>query len=102
MFLSLLARGIEGKVRTVDSVEVFLGVIVKFLGLLLQFLKSSLGIDVDRILGILSNIEARFECLRCPRQTLAKAFQTHCALTPQMTELGTADSDETDLLSMWM
>jgi hypothetical protein len=30
---------------------------------------------------VFSNIEARFECLRCPRQTLAKAFQTHCALT---------------------
>lgn len=75
---------------------------MKFLGLFLQFLESSLSIDVDRILGVLSNIEAGFECLRGPRQTLAKAFQTHCALTPQMTELGTADSDETDLLSMWV
>lgn len=84
--------------RTVDSVKVFLGVIVQFLGLPFQFLESSLGVDVDRILGVFSNIEARFECLRCPRQTLAKAFQTHCALTPQMT--GTADSDETGLLSV--
>lgn len=87
---------------TVDSVKILLGVIVEFLGFPFQFLKSSLSVNVDRILGVFSKIEARFERLRCPRQTLAQAFQTHCALTPQMTELGTADSDETDLLSMWL
>lgn len=75
---------------------------MEFLGFLFQFLKSSLSVNVDRILSVFSNVEARFECLRCPRQTLAQAFQTHCALTPQMTELGTADSDGTDLLSMWL
>lgn len=50
--------------HAIDCIEILLGLIVEFLGLLLEFLKPALGIDIDGILRIVSDVESMFEGLR--------------------------------------
>lgn len=49
---------------TIDSIEVFLRVIMELLRFFLELLESSLGIEINSVLGVFANIEARFKLLR--------------------------------------
>lgn len=66
-----------GSVCTIDGIEVLLGLIVQFLGLLFEFLKPPLSVQVDRVLGMLANIELGLELLWSADNALLKALQTH-------------------------
>lgn len=50
---------------------------MKLFRLLFKFLKSSLGILIDRIFGVFANIEPRLELLRCANNALLETLQTH-------------------------
>ena len=70
------------RVHTVDGIKVLLGLIVELLGFLLEFLESSLRINIDRILGDVANVEALFERLRRAHHALSYAFETHLGQLP--------------------
>lgn len=62
---------------TIDGVEVFLRLIMQFLGLLFEFLEASFGVTVDDILGVFTDIELGLERLRRANDAFLEAFQTH-------------------------
>lgn len=49
----------------VNSFEVFFTLVVQFLGLALELLEASFGVDEDIIFGMLPNVELGLELLRC-------------------------------------
>ena len=50
--------------HAIDGLEVLFGLIVELLGLSLEFLETTLGIDVDSIFGMLADVEIGLELLR--------------------------------------
>jgi len=64
--------------RTIDGVEVLFRLIVQFLGLALQLSKAPFCINVDRIFGVLADVEALLELLRRSSYTFGESFYTHC------------------------
>ena len=67
---------------TIDGVEVFLRLIMQFLGLLFEFLEASFGVTVDDILGVFTDIELGLERLRRANDAFLEAFQTHFSYFP--------------------
>lgn len=63
--------------RTINSVKIFFGFIVKLLGFLFEFLEAAFGVTVDSILGLFTDIELDFELLRGARQAFLEALETH-------------------------
>jgi len=72
--------------RTIYCFEVFLRLIVQFLGLCFQFLKSPFGVNEDGILGDISEVEPLLELLRSSRYALGEAFNTHGTHAPRWQE----------------
>lgn len=66
---------------TINGIEVFLRLIVKFLGLLLEFLEPTFGIAVDGILGMFADVELGLERLGRSYDALLEAFETHVGVT---------------------
>jgi hypothetical protein len=64
-------------VQTIDSFEVFLGLVMQLFGLFLKLLEASLGVDVNCILGNVANVEALFELLGSTSNALSHALETH-------------------------
>lgn len=64
-------------ISTINGIEVFLGLIVKPLCLLFEFLEPTFGITVDGILGVFADVELGLERLGRSYDTLLEAFETH-------------------------
>jgi len=58
--------------HAVDGVKVLFALIMQLLGLRLQLLEASLGIDVDGVLGMLAYVELGPELLWCLRSWHAR------------------------------
>lgn len=50
--------------HAIDGLKVLFGFIVEFLGLCLEFLEASFGVDIDSIFGMLTDVELLLELLR--------------------------------------
>jgi hypothetical protein len=61
--------------HVLDGIRVPLALIVKLLGFALKFCKSPLGVDIDRILGLLAKVELLLEVLR--RLCVVKPMSTN-------------------------
>lgn len=64
-------------ISTINGIEVFLGLIVKSLGLLFEFLEPTFGITVDSILGVFADVKLGLERLGRSYDALLEAFETH-------------------------
>jgi hypothetical protein len=53
--------------HAINGLEVLFGFIVKFLGLGLEFLEATFGVNVDGIFGMLAYVELLLELLRSLR-----------------------------------
>lgn len=85
---------------TVDGIKVFLRLIVQLLRLLLQFLEPSLRIDIDRIFGVLPDVELGLELLRRAHYALLDSLQTHlCSCAPAVA--GTERKRRGQLDNVW-
>lgn len=62
---------------TINGGEIFLGFIVEFLGFLLQLVEATLGIGIDSVLGVFTEVELDLELLWRTRNALLEAFKTH-------------------------
>lgn len=49
--------------HAIDGLEVLFGLVVELLGLSLEFLETTFGIDVDSIFGMLADVEFGLELL---------------------------------------
>lgn len=50
---------------------------MEFLSFLLQLVEAAFSIGIDSVLGVFTEIELDLELLRCTRNALLEAFETH-------------------------
>ena len=63
--------------RTVDSFKVLFRFIVELLGFLLELIEATLGVGIDGILGVFTDVELDLELLWGTHDALLKTLETH-------------------------
>lgn len=80
LIVQLRVAGVETvkKRHTINSIKVFLRLIVQFLGFLFEFLEPSFCITVHRVLGVFAHVKLGPDRLGGTNDPLLEAFEAHC------------------------